>query len=45
MYTDVLHLLNEFDARSSRKDGKFANTLPQVQTQSDPRENIKANLV
>ncbi len=30
MYTDVLNLLTEFDARSSRKDGKFINTLPQV---------------
>ena len=31
MYTDVLNLLTEFDAKLSRKDGKFVNTLPQVQ--------------
>lgn len=30
MYTDVLNLLTGFDAKSSRKDGKFINTLPQV---------------
>jgi optic atrophy protein 1 len=30
MYTDVLNLLTEFDAKLSRKDGKFVNTLPQV---------------
>ena len=30
MYTDILNLLAEFDARSSRKEGKFINTLPQV---------------
>jgi hypothetical protein len=30
MYTDVLNLLTEFDAKLSRKDGKFINTVPQV---------------
>ena len=30
MYTDVLNLLTEFDAKSSRKGKKFINTLPQV---------------
>ena len=30
MYTDVLNLLAEFDTKSSRKDRKFINTLPQV---------------
>jgi hypothetical protein len=30
MYTDILNLLAEFDAKSSRKEGKFINTLPQV---------------
>ena len=32
LYTDVLNLLTEFDAKLSRKDGKFVNTLPQVYT-------------
>ena len=31
MYTDVLALLTDFDSKISRKDGKFINTLPQVQ--------------
>lgn len=30
LYTDVLNLLSEFEAKASRKDGKFVNTLPQV---------------
>ena len=34
MYTDILNLLTEFDAKSSRKEGKFINTLPQVNTKS-----------
>ena len=32
LYTDVLNLLTEFDAKLNRKDGKFVNTLPQVQS-------------
>ena len=34
MYTDILNLLTEFDAKSNRKDGKFINTLPQVAQQA-----------
>ena len=30
MYTDILNLLTDFDAKLNRKDGKFVNTLPQV---------------
>ncbi len=30
LYTDVLNLLADFEAKTSRKDVKFVNTLPQV---------------
>jgi optic atrophy protein 1 len=30
LYTDILNLLTDFDAKLNRKDGKFVNTLPQV---------------
>lgn len=37
MYTDVLHLLADFDTKTSRKNGsRFINTLPQVLIPSPP---------
>ena len=41
MYTDVLNLLTEFDAKLSRKEEKFINTLPQVREGTPPQHTTE----
>ena len=42
MYTDVLNLLTEFDAKLSRKEEKFINTLPQVSEGTPPQHTTES---